>query len=162
MLDPKFLGDEDLVLHGREALKLARYETARELLFEYCDRMGREQTPVAPGLLASYALTLGHTHSLKEGIEICRRALASERRNPHIYFCLAQLYLLATSRRKALDAIQRGLAIVPDYPGLLRLRRELGVRQPTPIRFLPRSSPINVRLGRLLRRLRSRRRRRLA
>jgi hypothetical protein len=41
-----------------------------------------------------------------------------------------------------------GLAVDNRHPGLLELRRRLGVRQPPVLRFLSRSHPLNVWLGR--------------
>ena len=149
------LSDEELLRMGREALKLERFEQAREYLAEHCDRVGKRGSPVAPGVLASYALTLGRTRALKEGIQICLKAVAGDRRNPHVYWSLAQLYLLAGTRKRAVDAVSEGLRFAPDHRGLLRLREEMGVRKPPPIRFLPRESGVNVKLGKAIHKLKT-------
>ena len=154
------LSDEELLRMGREALKLERFAAARDYFAEHCDRVGKRNSTVAPGVLASYALSLGHTRELKEGIQICLKAVAGDRRNPHIYWSLAQLYILAGSRKRAVDAVSEGLRFSPDHRGLLRIRQEMGVRQAPPIRFLPRDSGVNVKLGKAIHRLKAAPRRR--
>ena len=151
MTDHPEIEDEELLRLGRDALKLKRYTQAADSFFDYCDRLNKKGVPVPGGVLASYAVTLGHTHRLREGLAVCLNATASDRRNPHVYWCLAELYVLAHSRKKALDAIKRGLSLTPGHPGLLRLRQELGVRQSPPIPFLSRGSALNVRLGKMIR-----------
>jgi tetratricopeptide (TPR) repeat protein len=146
--------DEELLKRGRDALKLQRYPQAREFLAEYCDRQGKRNLSVPTGILASYALALGHTKGLKEGLDLCLKAVASDRRNPHIYWSLAQLYMLSGSRKKAVEALEVGLKVSPDHRGLLKLRDGYGVRRPPPIRFLSRDSVVNVKLGKALHKLR--------
>ena len=150
-MDLQEFSDEEVLERGREALKLERYAQAVEVFVEYCDRLRQQGAAVPPGVLASYAVALGHTRRLKEGIEICLKALSADRRNPHIAYCLAQLYVLADSKRKAIDVVERGLRRSPDHRGLLRIRQQLGVRQSPPIPFLPRRNPVNVKLGRAIR-----------
>jgi tetratricopeptide (TPR) repeat protein len=147
--------DEELLKRGRDALKLQRFAQAREFLSEYCDRQSKRDLSVPTGILASYALALGHTKGLKEGMELCLKAVASDKRNPHIYWSLAQLYMLSGSRKKAVEAIEVGLRVSPDHRGLIKLRDDLGVRRSPPIRFLSRDSMVNVKLGRALRRFRA-------
>lgn len=153
MVDLDRYDDEELLKRGRDALKLQRYPQARELLSEYCDRQTKRDLSVPTGILASYALALGHTKSLKEGLELCLKAVSSDKRNPHIYWSLAQLYMLSGSRKKAVEALEIGLRVTPDHRGLLKLRDEFGVRRPPPIRFLSRDSVVNVKLGKALHRL---------
>jgi tetratricopeptide (TPR) repeat protein len=147
--------DEELLKRGRDALKLQRYPQAREFLSEYCNRQTKRDLSVPTGILASYALSLGHTKSLKEGLDLCLKAVSSDRRNPHIYWSLVQLYLLSGSRKKAVDAMEIGLKVAPDHRGLLKLRQEMGVRKAPPIRFLSRNSVVNVKLGKALHKLRT-------
>jgi hypothetical protein len=147
--------DEELLKRGRDALKLQRYPQAREFLSEYCNRQTKRDLSVPTGILASYALTLGHTKSLKEGLDLCLKAVSSDRRNPHIYWSLVQLYLLSGSRKKAVDAMEIGLKVAPDHRGLLKLQQEMGVRKAPPIRFLSRNSVVNVKLGKALHKLRT-------
>jgi len=155
MVDFDRFEDEELLKRGRDALKLQRYTQAREFLSEYCNRQNKRDMSIPTGILASYALALGHTKGLKEGLELCLKAVASDRRNPHIYWSLSQLYMLSGSRKKAVEALEVGLRVTPDHRGLLKLREDLGVRRPPPIRFLSRDSVVNVKLGKALHKIKS-------
>ncbi len=57
---------------------------------------------------------------------------------------------MGSARKKAIEAVDRGLALSPRHPGLLTMRAELGVRRSPPIPFLPRDNRWNVWLGRFL------------
>jgi hypothetical protein len=146
--------DEELLEASREAVKREQWANGARLMSAYMDRFAaRAQRPPA-GAVATFALCLGHTRELRRGLELAKRAQLSDPRNPNVYWCLAQLHLLAGSRRDAIEAVERGLRATPDNFILLRLRRRLGVRQPTPLPFLARNHKLNVRLGRLMHRLR--------
>ena len=145
--------DEELLEAGREAVKREQWPRALEIMGSYVARFtSRGETVPASGL-ASYALTLGYNKELRRGLELCKRAQHADPRNPHIYWCLSQLYLLGGSRKDAIESVDRGLRAVPDNFLLMRLRRRLGVRQAPPIPFLDRKHRLNVRLGRLMHRM---------
>ena len=150
MRDLKDLLEDDLVRRGRAALKSGKYRAAHDLFAEYCDRQIQIEKPIAPALLADYALSVAHCGDLKEAAEICFRALSRDRRSPEVFLALARVYAMGNSRKKAIDAIDRGLAISPHHPGLLTFRAELGVRRAPPIPFLPRENRWNVWVGRML------------
>ena len=107
-----------------------------------------EATPASG--LASYALCLAHGRELKRGLDLARKAQHADPRNAHIYWCMAQIHLLAKSRKDAIDTVERGLRAAPDNFLLLRMRKRLGVRQPPPLPFLDRRHALNVRLGRIM------------
>lgn len=145
--------DGELLEAGRESLKLEQWERAKTFLTEYFDRhLARGESVPASGL-ASFALSLGHTRELRRGVELCKRAQIAEPRNPYIYWCMANLHLLGRSRKDAIDTVERGLRAAPDNFILVRLRKKLGVRQPPPLPFLHRNNGLNIKLGRLMRRL---------
>jgi len=145
--------DEELLEAGREAVKIEQWGRAKSFLTEYFDRhLARGDMVPAPAL-ASFALSLGHGQELKRGLELCKRALISDSRNPYISWCMANLHLLNRSRKDAIDAVERGLRAAPDNFILLRLRKQLGLRQAPPLPFLNRNHGLNVRLGRLMHRL---------
>lgn len=150
MTNLKGLADDELVRRGRQALKSRRYGQANDFLSEYCDRQVKQEKEIPATVLANYALAVGYSGEPKEGIEICFQALSRERRNPDVYLSLARLYLLTQSKRKAVEAIHRGLAISANHRELRQLLEEVGVRQAPAIPFLSRTSPINVRLGKIL------------
>ncbi len=155
----QFSRDDDVVRRARGALRVGKYELANELFAEYCDRLIREGRPIGGSLLADYALAVAHLGDLKEAAEMCFRALSSERRNPDVFAALARIYAMGAVRKKAIEAVERGLALSPHHPRLLELRAELGVRRHPPIPFLPRDSRWNIWLGRAIGRLRPRPRR---
>jgi hypothetical protein len=146
--------DEELLEAGREAVKREQWSRGATIMSAYVDRWtARRQSPPA-GAVATYALCLGHTREVRRGLELAKRAQISDPRNPNVYWCLAQIHLLNGSRREAIEAVERGLRSAPDNFALLRLRKRLGVRQPLPLPFLARDHKLNVRLGRLMHRLR--------
>lgn len=145
--------DEELLEAGREAVKREQWPRATTFLAAYVERFtSRSETVPASGL-ASYALCLGHTKELRRGLELCKKAQHADPRNAHIYWCLAQLHLIGKSRKEAIDTVERGLRAAPDNFLLLRLRKRLGVRQPPPLPFLDRRHTLNVRLGRIIHRI---------
>jgi tetratricopeptide (TPR) repeat protein len=152
-MDLEEYSDEELLEDGREAVKLEQWPRAKTLLSAYVDRHHARGEAVPAAGLASYALSLGHARELHRALELCKRAQSADPRNPQIYWCLAQLYLLSPSRKDAIDAVERGLRASPDNFALLRMRKRLGVRQPPVLPFLDRRHPINLRLGRIIHRI---------
>lgn len=154
MVSWKEHSEEELVRIGREALRGLRFERARDAFGEYAERLNSQGRKVPAGILGNYALALAHSNSLKEGLTLCQTALKTDRRAPEVYFCLAQLYLLARARKQAVEAVRQGLAYGPAHAGLLELERQMGVRGNPPLPFLHRDNPLNVRIGKALRRRR--------
>ena len=145
--------DGELLEAGRESLKLEQWDRAKGFLTEYFDRhLARGEAVPASGL-ASFALSLGYTRELSRAVELCKRAQISDPRNPYIFWCMAKLHLLSRSRKAAIDTVERGLRASPDNFILIRLRKKLGVRQPPPLPFLHRNHGLNIKLGRLMHRL---------
>ena len=153
IVEPSRLSDEQLLRQGRDALRLGRWRQACDALSEYCGRSMRLEKPIPSGVLAIYGLAVGHAESVREGLGICFQALVADRRNPDAYLCLARLYILADARRNAIDVLGQGLRVSRNHRALNALRRELGVRQARPIPFLRRGNAVNVRLGRVIRKL---------
>jgi hypothetical protein len=144
--------EEELVRIGREAMRSLRFDRAHEAFSEYTKRLGTANRPIPPGVQANYAVSIGHTRSLKEALLLCQAALKADKRSPEVHYCLAQIYLLSHSRKQAWEAIHQGLSFGPTHPGLLALEAEMGVRKKPILPFLKRGHPVNVRLGRVLRR----------
>jgi tetratricopeptide (TPR) repeat protein len=142
--------DEELLERGREAVKLEQWPRATGLLEAYVGRFTARGDTVPASGLASYALCLGHGRQLRRGLDLCRKAQNADPRNPQVYWCLAQLHLLAKARKEAIETVERGLRASPENFLLLRMRKRLGVRQPPPIPFLDRRNALNVSLGRLI------------
>ncbi len=90
-----------------------------------------------------------HTSKFKQAIEFCQSALATEPTRVEHYANLAQLYHAAGFRRKAVEAVERGLQIDASYHRLLQLRATLGWRRPPVISSLSRDHWLNIFLGKL-------------
>jgi len=155
MPELKNVSDEILSRRGRDFARKGQFALANEFLSEYCTRAVKEEKPISGVILAAYGLAVGMTTDVKEGIEICHRALNSDRRNPEIYLSIARLQLQAGSRKKAVEAIERGLSFSSQHRELHALQKQIGQRQQPPVPFLPRNSPVNVKLGKLFHRLRT-------
>ncbi|HTR04655.1 MAG TPA: hypothetical protein VMN82_15825 [Thermoanaerobaculia bacterium] len=145
--------DEELLDAGREAVKREQWPRAKEFLSAYVDRHSARRENVPASAMATYALCLAHLKEQKKGLDLCKKAQYADPRNPHIFWCLAQIHLLARSRKDAIEAVEKGLRAAPDNFVLLRVRRRLGVRQPPPLPFLDRRHALNVRLGRIIHKL---------
>lgn len=155
MVDWHEFPDEDLVRVGREAMRALRFERAREAFELYAERLKEQGRNVPAGVLANHALAVGHMTGVKDGIALCLAAVKRDRRQPEAYRCLTELYLMARLRRQAWEALRTGLSHDPAHPGLVALQRRMGVRRNPPVPFLHRDNPLNVRLGKALRRKRS-------
>ncbi len=154
-MDLREYSEEELLEAGREAIKREQWPRATEFLSVYYERYSSRGENVPASGLASYALCLGHgPQQWKRGLELCKKAQHADPRNPYIYWALANLHLLGRSRKEALESVERGLRAAPDNFILLRMRKKLGVRQPPPLPFLDRKHALNIRLGRLMHRLR--------
>ncbi len=104
-----------------------------------------------PGLYYSYlgyclALFEGHYN---DGIVLCQKAIDREFYQAENHHNLARTFLLLDARRKATEAIRRGLRVDPHNARLHELRRSLGTRRWPMIRFLGRDHWLNRLLGRI-------------
>ena len=138
----------DLLQLGMAALKKRKVREAAEMFYEVCQRFTQNGERVPPTALSLYALALAHQSRLKEAIDTGRQALKRDPQNATTRLHMARIYLLADSRRRAVDELQKGLSISPKNPDLLALQQELGARRKPVIGFLSRNNPINVKLGR--------------
>jgi len=137
----------DLLRLGMSALKTRRLQEASAMLFEVCERFTRNGERVPATALSLYSLTLAHQNRLKEAIDTCRLAIKRDPENATARLHMARIYLLADSRRRAVEELSRGLLLSPKNPELLALQRELGTRRKPVIGFLSRDNPVNVKLG---------------
>lgn len=86
---------------------------------------------------------------LREGLRLCEHAVKLEFYQPDNLLNLARTLVLAGDRRRAMEAVRRGLAIDGDHAELRALAEELGERRPPVLGFLPRGHFLNVLLGRI-------------
>ena len=104
-----------------------------------------------PGLFYSY---LGYGIALREqrvreGLQLCRHSVKVEFYQADNFHNLARTCLLARQRSGAVRAVLDGLRIDPHHPGLLALRKDLGIRSRPVLPFLDRGHAVNQFLGRL-------------
>ena len=85
----------------------------------------------------------------REGLALCEHAVKMEFYQPDNQLNLARTQLLNGNRKRALEAVDRGLKIDSDHAELLALKAEMGSRRPPVLGFLDRGNFLNVFLGRL-------------
>lgn len=141
----------DFIRAGIVAGRADQFEKGLILLAEAHRRISRDKQGAFPPLaLSYYGLCLAmHTGRAKEAAEFCQAALEREFFNIELYANMGRVWAAARSRRKAVDAIDRGLAVEPRNQMLLKLRETLGVRKQPVLPFLHRNNPLNVTLGRV-------------
>jgi tetratricopeptide (TPR) repeat protein len=145
-LKPQFFQEVQLLLKqgkGKEA-----FATLREAI---------EKFPADPFLLSYYGCLLAVVENRpKEGIEICRDAIArlkgsmpfgSEFFYPVFYLNLGRAYIKDGNRKEAVAAFTEGLGADPEDRDILWEMRKLGTRKKPPVSFLKRSNPINKYIG---------------
>lgn len=118
-------------------------------LYHLCQIDLADPRIVLPGTFFSY-LGLAYArceHRWREGRELCERAVSLEFYEPENWLNLAWTCVLARDRRRACDALMRGLAIDERNAGLRDLAQRLGLRRPPVLGFLGRSHPVNISLG---------------
>lgn len=113
--------------------------------------IAQQGNPGLPGIYYSY---LGYGIALREkrvreGLELCRHSVKVEFYQADNYHNLARTCLLARQRSGAVRAVLDGLKIDPHHPGLLALRKELGIRGRPILPFLDRGNVLNQVLGRI-------------
>lgn len=141
---------EDLVELGVAAARAGEYERGLIFLAEAYRHLSREKHRLSGPLLSSYGLCLAlHKGRIKEAAEFCWLGVEKDHFNPDAYYNMARVWMAGRSRRKAVEALEKGLALDSRHPGLLRLRAEFGTRRTPVIPFLHRDNPLNVSLGKV-------------
>jgi hypothetical protein len=91
------------------------------------------------------------------GVQLCDQALRAGGPDPELLLNLARVHLALYQRDRVVQVVARGLELWPQDPGLQAARAALGYRREPVLPFLPRDHRLNVVLGRLRHRWRSRR-----
>ena len=141
---------DDLVELGIAAAKAGQYERGLIFLAEAYRHLSRDKHRQSGPLLSNYGLCLAlHRGRIKEAAEFCWLGVEKDHYNPDAYYNMARVWIAGRSRRKAVEALEKGLALDPRHPGLTRLRKEFGSRHAPVIPFLHRDNPLNISLGRM-------------
>lgn len=88
-------------------------------------------------------------NKVREGLELCEKAIRVEFFDPIHYYHLARTQLLAKRKRAALKTLEAGLKVDPDNKRLKDVRSWFGFRRPNVVPFLHREHPLNASLGRI-------------
>ncbi len=146
---------EDLVEMGIAAARAAQYERGLIFLAEAYRNLSRDKHKLSGPLLSFYGLCLAlHRGRIKEAAEFCWLGVEKDHYNPDVYHNMARVWIAGRSRRKAVEALEKGLALDSKHPGLRKLRSEIGTRKTPVIPFLHRDNPLNISLGRMRSRMR--------
>ncbi len=111
----------------------------------------------ARGRMFSYyglALAMSSNARAADGARFCEIAIQMEPYQAEHYAILARIWQAGRNRLKTVQAVDRGLKELPKSQVLLELRGEIGWRAKNAVAFLPRDHPLNVTLGRMMRKRR--------
>jgi tetratricopeptide (TPR) repeat protein len=147
--------DETTIHYVNKLLKRRKYRSALKLVTTALD-----QYPDEP-ILLSYHGYLGAlvNKDYAHGINACLKAREivlegamswREFFNPVLYLNLGRTYLAAGRKEEAFEAFRTGLMYGSENEDLLCEIRDLGLRRKPIVPFLPRSSPVNKYIGKLL------------
>lgn len=116
----------------------------------------RKRTPAL--CFSYYGLCLALTTPLRteEAARFCEVAIQIESHRGEHYLNLAKIWQAARVRAMMVSALERGLKESPKSAVLIAFKEEIGYRAPPPIKFLHRDNPLNMGLGKVFRRNRSR------
>lgn len=85
------------------------------------------------------------------GLELCREVARREIHDGDVFLNLARAEWSFKNRKNTVIALKKGLQIDNRHPGLRLMREQLGIRQRSPLPFLPRSHKLNHALGKIMR-----------
>ena len=135
---------------GISAVRRRDFETGYRVLGDVCDQIRRRGEKLPAWIISYYGLTLAmQTGRVREAAELCQGAIDAEPMKADYYANLAEVCLAGRQRRKAMSALQRGLAIDSRNVRLRELQAGMGTRREPVIARLDRSHPVNVVLGRI-------------
>jgi len=98
------------------------------------------------------ALALGRVNT-KKAIELCRKAVQRSYYQPELFHNLGQVYMLSGDRRRAREALIKGLEVDRHDEAILTELTSIGMRRSPPIPFLSRDHLLNKYLGKVLARV---------
>ena len=139
---------QDRIAAARTFMGADKFADARQLLLNALQV--KPNDPLCRAMLAHCTAALD-SNSL-ESLPMCEAA-AREVRNPEILYHLGSVHLLQENRRKAVQVFDEALVLDPRYVPILAMLEKIGRRKPPVFSFLSRDNALNVRLGKLLKRM---------
>lgn len=85
------------------------------------------------------------------GVDLCRKAIESEKYNGDVYLNLARVEWFCRNRKNTIVALDSGLKIDRKHNGLKIFQKKVGLRKKKIIPFLSRSNILNHKVGRYFR-----------
>jgi Flp pilus assembly protein TadD len=84
-----------------------------------------------------------------DAAEFCEIAIHIKRQEPQFHLNLAEVYIAAGQRAKAIDTLDKALELFPQDPRLKRARSRIEKRRSPILSFLGRDHVLNQKLGKL-------------
>lgn len=107
-----------------------------------------------PLVLSWYGMTTAvHGASRQQGLMFCEEAVRRAGPAPELLVNVARAALASQARGTAARALYRALDEDPMHAEALALLKQMGLRRPPVIPFLPRHNPINKALGKIRHRM---------
>lgn len=142
--------DAEAFSNGLDALKTRDYKGAVrdfEVVFKNIDEHDDQYNRIASYLGLSRVLTNDDS-----GLLMCRDAASNEKTLGDVFLNAACAEWHSSQRKRAIDAVYKGLKIDIDHPQLNKAVSILDSRKHSVIDFLDRNHILNKLLGRLCRR----------
>jgi tetratricopeptide (TPR) repeat protein len=113
-----------------------------------CFRHAVELEQTNPIYLSFLGLSLARAEKKwKPAIEFCETALRMKRNEARLYLNLAEVYVSAGQREKAVQILDAAARNMRDDAAIKRMRHKLGLRNPVVLPFLDRQHLLNRALG---------------
>jgi tetratricopeptide (TPR) repeat protein len=135
---------------AKEALKDKDYKAAERAFkktLESIDESAKQYNSVLSGFGLSQVL-----NAEANGLLMCRDAASNEVFDGGVFLNLACAEWHSNNRKRAVDAVRRGVKIDPDHEQLNRACAKLDCRKKCCFSFLPRGHKLNRLFGRMRRR----------
>lgn len=147
--------EDDSAKVFKAGLVMLRNDNVQEaiLAFEHALKLAPDEPFTLSYLGLSMAMLRRRVH---EAMAFCERAVKQEQYQPDLFCNLGRVYQMSGNRQKARQAFHRGLELDPRHEEIHEHLRRMGIRKTPPLAFLPRDNPLNVALGKTLRKLRLR------
>lgn len=88
-------------------------------------------------------LTAAVSGQVRQGLELCERALRYGADEPEVVINLARVYEQHGARTRAVETLRRGLRHCPGHPALQQYIDRLSLHRRPPLSFVERNHPLN-------------------